>query len=263
MAKTAAFYCTTFRRPGLLQDAVACFLAQEWEGRKVLVVINDEPMQELVFDHPDVRIVNRRERLPLAAKRNIAISECMEFKPDYLFPMDDDDLFAPDRISTSVEHMAGGIFKTDRFFIDTDPIKMVVGRNLGNYAFAPGVIVRYGCYSAGHRKPHSDINLMDRLDYFMQYHGLVCSVPGLPFMMYRKHVSSDNLSKVQRNDSQVLEAEPLLEKARIELSPEVRWGWNFRTSLFSPAPIHTVDETYSKVDLRLFYKGIERQEDNG
>lgn len=226
-----------------------------------MVVINDEPMQELVFDHPDVRIINRTERIPsIAAKLNIGVSECIE-DADLIFHTDDDDLFAPERIRVAVEHLSGGVFKTDRFYVDTDPPVMVSGRNIGNYAYTPRVWARYGGYRDDSDRPFCDINLINHFDFYMAYHGLRCRRPEQPFMLYRKHTGETNLSTIRDKVAQIRgrsgDGEDFI-RGRIELSPVVCTDWRWRADVDSEAlKVHLVDPAYSDVDLSRFYAGLE------
>ena len=65
-------YCSTFGRPvNLVENSIQCFLDQDYDGPKELVILNDLNVQELVFDHPEVKIVNSKERIkPLGKKFN-------------------------------------------------------------------------------------------------------------------------------------------------------------------------------------------------
>lgn len=103
-------YCLTYGRPHCLAEAIECFLKQDYAGKKELVILNDREDQELVFDHPDVKIINLKERVvPLGRKHNECIRQC---SGDILMCWDDDDIFLPHRISYSVNNMRNGIFHT-------------------------------------------------------------------------------------------------------------------------------------------------------
>lgn len=260
MHNTAAFYCATYRRPDLLSEAIACFLAQEWDGNKLLVIVNDEPEQELIFDHPEVHIFNLDNRMSLSAKWNLAVEQCSS--ADMLFHMDDDDLFSPARIDTAFSGMRGGVFKTDEFVIDTTPPQNVLGRNLGNYAFSPSVFFRYGLrYFSLPRRPHSDINLMDQIDFYMDYNNIRCKRT-VPFFFYRKHHGAMNYSRVRgRSDSSVSNHGGWFERGPIHLEPKIDFDFNVLAERRKPKKIHTVDKAYSAGDLTMFYNGME--EENG
>jgi glycosyltransferase involved in cell wall biosynthesis len=85
--------CLTYGRIDRLQEALACFLAQDYAGPKELVILNSLPDQTLSFSHPEVRIVNLPKRPPnLGATRNLAVSEC---RGEIILPYDDDDIYLP------------------------------------------------------------------------------------------------------------------------------------------------------------------------
>jgi glycosyltransferase involved in cell wall biosynthesis len=103
-------YCPTYGRAHCLEEAIECFLKQDYQGPKELVILNDYADQELVYDHPEVRIINVKERIkPLGRKFNETIKHC---KGAILFCWDDDDIFLPNRISYSLKKMERGVFYT-------------------------------------------------------------------------------------------------------------------------------------------------------
>ena len=71
-------YCSTYGRPqALLENSIQCFLDQDYAGPKELVILNDFSEHDLVFDHPEVRIINLKERIkPLGRKFNMNIDLC-------------------------------------------------------------------------------------------------------------------------------------------------------------------------------------------
>ena len=49
-------YCSTYGRPKrLLENSIQCFLEQDYQGPKELVILNDFDQQELIFNHPEVK----------------------------------------------------------------------------------------------------------------------------------------------------------------------------------------------------------------
>jgi glycosyltransferase involved in cell wall biosynthesis len=93
--------CLTFGRPQrILEEAVYSFLNQDYPGPKELLILNDFTRQTIVFDHPQVTIVNLAERFrTLGEKRNAATAMC---RHDLLAVWDDDDIYLPHRLSFSV-----------------------------------------------------------------------------------------------------------------------------------------------------------------
>ena len=87
----------TYKRHHLLEEAVESFLRQEnkisIENLGEMVIINDNPEVDYVFDHPLVRVINHKERFPsIAAKLEWGYKQC---KYNYIYRLDDDDLLTP------------------------------------------------------------------------------------------------------------------------------------------------------------------------
>ena len=83
----------TYKRHHLLEEAIQSFLAQELPPECEMVIINDNPDVEYIYNHPKVRIINHKERFPsIAAKLEWGYKQC---KYDYIYRLDDDDLLAP------------------------------------------------------------------------------------------------------------------------------------------------------------------------
>jgi glycosyltransferase involved in cell wall biosynthesis len=106
--------CMTYGRPHVLEEAVHSFLIQDYAGPKELIVLNDYAGQTLVYDHPEVRVINVCKRLhTVGAKMNAAVALASH---DLLFVWDDDDIYLPHRLSFSVAHYdpKQGFFKPDK-----------------------------------------------------------------------------------------------------------------------------------------------------
>lgn len=89
--------CLTYGRVERLQEAVQSFLKQDYTGPKQLLIFNTFPDQQLLFEHPDVTIINCEHRPPaLGAARNLAIAMA---SGTHLVTWDDDDLYLPCHLS--------------------------------------------------------------------------------------------------------------------------------------------------------------------
>jgi glycosyltransferase involved in cell wall biosynthesis len=110
--------CLTYGRTILLEEAVHSFLIQDYPGKKELIILNDLKEQTLIFNHPEVTVINLKERVkPLGEKRNLCAQACSH---DILFPWDDDDIYLANRLSFSVEKLitiGGNFFKPDRAYV--------------------------------------------------------------------------------------------------------------------------------------------------
>jgi len=83
----------TYKRHTLLEECIESFLRQEFPPESEMVVINDNPEVDYVFDHPNIRIINHKERFPsISAKIEWGYKQC---KYPYIYRLDDDDLLTP------------------------------------------------------------------------------------------------------------------------------------------------------------------------
>lgn len=83
----------TYQRHHLLEEAIESFLRQDFSGESEMIIINDSPIVEYVFDHPKIRIINVKTRFPtIGHKLKFGFSQC---KYEYIYRLDDDDLLAP------------------------------------------------------------------------------------------------------------------------------------------------------------------------
>lgn len=84
----------TYKRHHLLEEAIESFLQQEpTMAPTEMVIINDNAEVDYVFDHPQIRIINHKERFPsIAAKIEWGYKQC---NYPYIYRLDDDDLLTP------------------------------------------------------------------------------------------------------------------------------------------------------------------------
>lgn len=96
--------CPTFARTHLLSEAVESFILQDYAGEAELVILNDFYKQSIVFDHPNITVINSSNRYKtLGEKRHAAYSQA---KGEILITWGDDDIHLPHRISRLVTHLA-------------------------------------------------------------------------------------------------------------------------------------------------------------
>jgi hypothetical protein len=89
--------------PERLEEAIYSFLQQDHGGPKELIIVNDNPAQTLVFDHPEVRIINLPQPVHYRRKWNVAVAAC---RHALIFAWSPDDISLPHRISVSLKKMA-------------------------------------------------------------------------------------------------------------------------------------------------------------
>ncbi|MCB0207680.1 MAG: glycosyltransferase [Anaerolineae bacterium] len=103
--------CPTYGRVDVLEEAIYSFLKQDYRGSKELIILNDFEQQTLVFDHPEVRIINFPKRLrTLGEKYKAAVGLCSH---DLIFVWHDDDIYLPHRLSYAVKQIYGNNTRPD------------------------------------------------------------------------------------------------------------------------------------------------------
>jgi glycosyltransferase involved in cell wall biosynthesis len=66
--------CITYKRTKFLEEAIESFLKQDYLGKKELIIVNDDNEQTLIFEHPEVKIYNFKDRFStIGEKRNKSI----------------------------------------------------------------------------------------------------------------------------------------------------------------------------------------------
>lgn len=96
----------TYGRVEFLEESLQSFLLQEYDGDKELVIVNDYPHQKLIYDHPDVRIINLDKTFDcLGKKENFATEQC---RGDIIAQWDDDDMALPNHLSNIEKYFIEG-----------------------------------------------------------------------------------------------------------------------------------------------------------
>ena len=150
------------------------FLRQDYRGDKELLVLNDQPEQELVFAHPQVRIVNIKKSFKsLGEKRNACAALATH---DWLFVWDDDDIYMPWRLSWSMRMVSRerAFFKSDRSLLLSDGVLSGPEDNLfhSSACFHRDLFDRVGGYP--HMGTGEDLEFESKIADLFQ-------VPGLEF----------------------------------------------------------------------------------
>jgi len=92
--------CPTYGRPRQLEELISCFLRRDVQDCH-LFIVNDHPRQRLIFNHPEVTVINKPVRYPsLGEKRQ----DILSMIPSGLWTTwDDDDIYLPGYLSYSLE----------------------------------------------------------------------------------------------------------------------------------------------------------------
>jgi glycosyltransferase involved in cell wall biosynthesis len=118
MAVKISCKCITYGRVEMLEETLYSFLQQDYPADECeMVIVNDYPLQNLIFDHPQVKIINLKSTFStIGEKENFATKEC---KGEIICQWDDDDVALPnhlknvDRLFTdgvNILHWKTGIF---------------------------------------------------------------------------------------------------------------------------------------------------------
>lgn len=90
----------TYNRRRYVEQALACFLAQDWPERELIVVDDGEPVRDLIPPSPMFTYVHLGEqKRDIGTKRNKA---CEMARGSIILHWDDDDWSAPGRITEQV-----------------------------------------------------------------------------------------------------------------------------------------------------------------
>jgi hypothetical protein len=111
-------YCATYgRSKAIIENNIKCFLDQEWPGKKELVILNDCKYQKFIFDHPEVKIYNIDEKIPILGKKfNETVKLCSY---EYIATWEDDDSFLKHRLFYSFNNLMNNqVYHTYDGFIE-------------------------------------------------------------------------------------------------------------------------------------------------
>ncbi len=94
----------TANRRAFVPSAIAQFLAQDYPSKELIILDDgDDPIADLIPDHPQVRYMRAPRHRNLGAKRNAA---CEAARGEIILHWDDDDWYAPHRVRAQVEALA-------------------------------------------------------------------------------------------------------------------------------------------------------------
>lgn len=163
-------FCSTYGRPkSLIENSIQCFLEQDYTGPKELVILNDLASQKLIYNHPEVRIINLPERIkPLSRKFNMNVELC---KYDIIAVWEDDDVFLKNRLSYAYANMIDGIFHSYDGFFEKKPGDIIVSSNYyhSQHVFTKDLFNAVGGY------PETDfctldLGIMQKFKDYLGYH---------------------------------------------------------------------------------------------
>lgn len=105
---TVSAICITERRPHLLQRAIACFHAQQYPSKELVILFPKSDLETAALvenlSHPSIKVITTDVPLKLGEKRNFAVAES---SGEFFCSWDDDDWNHPLRLMeqvTCVQH---------------------------------------------------------------------------------------------------------------------------------------------------------------
>jgi len=108
MQPSISCICPTFNRVESLEECIESFLRQEYNGKKELIIINDFYKHKLVFNHPEVVIINQdMVAESLGGKINDAIKKYAKY--DLIAVWEDDDIYLPRNLSVRVKYLGSKV----------------------------------------------------------------------------------------------------------------------------------------------------------
>lgn len=152
----------TLGRPHFLPRILSCFDRLDHDNKK-LVIINDDRECKYYTDEKNIEIVNIDSLLTLAVKRNMFAS--WDF--DIMFPLDDDDLFLPERLQNHITQYKKDpeldLFRNSRTIVIKKDVALK-GRMVSS--FTNSSMTRTGYFKSGgytnfSRSNHDDICLRE------------------------------------------------------------------------------------------------------
>ena len=88
--------CITYGRVEMLEESLHSFLQQDYPNKE-MIIVNDYPLQKLMFDHPQVKIINLDYTFSnIGLKENFATELC---KGEIVCQWDDDDVALPNHLN--------------------------------------------------------------------------------------------------------------------------------------------------------------------
>lgn len=91
----------TYGRPHLLKEMLWCWVQQTHKNKR-LIILNDQPNVELKCDVDGVTIINHPTRFSALGEKRNYLNSLIPCDAEFVFPMDDDDLFLTNHIERLV-----------------------------------------------------------------------------------------------------------------------------------------------------------------
>lgn len=152
----------TYGRVDTLEESLHSFLQQDYPGPKELIIVNDYPLQKLIFDHPEVKIFNLDYTFStIGDKENFATNLC---SGEIICQWDDDDVALPNHLSNVAEQFTEDV---NILHWETGVLCHITGIEKVTWIGNSGIVFRKSAWKAigGHPKENAgyDMTFIQRL----------------------------------------------------------------------------------------------------
>jgi hypothetical protein len=199
----------TYKRFHLLEEAIQSFLMQENSIECEMVIINDNTEVDYVYDHPQVRIINHKERFTsISDKIEWGYKQC---KYNWIYRLDDDDLLAHGALNRTIKDILDNegfeVYRSSGMYFFVNNIYENIGGNINNgNVYAKSYLDRI-------KFPGTSIG--EDADITFNNNASIYESKLEPTMCYRWGMSTFHISGLGVTDSKII-----MDHADTVLSPE-------------------------------------------
>jgi hypothetical protein len=141
--------CLTFARVRHLENAIANFLDQDYDGPREMIVYNTCLRQKLDFDHPLVKVINAPIRPSTIGETRNAANACA--KDGLLVVWDDDDAYCRGHLSNFARHFNPDkhdwVWLDKMFYMEGTRIKGIVAGTCNTFAYTKKAWLAAGMFA--------------------------------------------------------------------------------------------------------------------
>lgn len=191
--------CLTYARTQDLNELVFSFLNQNFTGNKELIILNDRDDQNIIFDHPQVRIINVKERFKtLGDKRNYILDKA---KYDYISFWDNDDIYLPDFLD-KLSNFIGNKPVTREYkmwanYFNEKELKLEFNKGMNNYLIKKSLISQLGYFDSINTS--EDIRIIKKMVKAGHLKNNVAFLIGIPSFILRRREDMEGYNITSAN----------------------------------------------------------------
>ena len=210
----------TYKRQHLLEEAIQSFLVQDKANLCEMVIVNDNPEVDYIYDHPNIKIFNLKERFSsIGLKLKWGFEQCSN---NFMYRLDDDDLLAPGALVNVMrtiidEHLDYDIYRSSSHFFFVNNKFESLGGNINNG----------NVYTKKYLDRIAWPDKSGDEDVYITYHNNATICESIPTtMIYRWGMNTFHISGlgIQPNEVILSHADKVLDniKGKVELHPHFK-----------------------------------------